>query len=342
MNAFGLDIGTTSLKIVWLNHGKNGIFLKSCLTTVTPSKGMFSESPFDQEAMAEAIQKLVVEAKITTRNVNIALPENQVFTKVIEMPVLSDKELASAIYWEAEQHIPAPLATMTIDYKVLRRSTGNDASSKMQVLLVGAPTALLTRYQQIISLTGLSIVSVETEILSVIRSLVPQKADAVLLIVNIGALGTSIAIMQNGVVVFTYSIALGGVAMDRAIASNFGFTMTQAEEYKKVYGINDQNLGGKISQVLEPILMTMVNEIKKAFAYYGEKYKNESPITQILVTGGSSLLPGLDRFFVKHIGVETVIGNPWKALAIAGVPDGLLEQGPRFSVGVGLALRENE
>lgn len=342
MNAFGLDIGTTSLKIVWLNQGKNGISLKSCLTTVTPAKGMFSESPFDQEAMAEAIQKLVVEAKITTRNVNIALPENQVFTKVIEMPVLSDKELASAIYWEAEQHIPAPLATMTLDYKVLRRQTGTEVSSKMQVLLVGAPTALLTRYQQIISLTGLSIAAVETEILSVIRSLVPQKADAVLLIVNIGALGTSLAIMQNGIIVFTYSISLGGVAMDRAIASNFGFTMTQAEEYKKVYGINDQNLGGKISQILEPILMTMVNEIKKAFAYYAEKYKNESPITQILVTGGSSLLPGLDRFFVKHTGVETVIGNPWKALAIAGVPEGLLEQGPRFSVGVGLALRENE
>lgn len=342
MKTFGLDIGATSLKIVWLNHGKNGIFLKSCLTTVTPAKGMFSESPFDQEAMAEAIQRLVVESKITTRNVNIALPENQVFTKVIEMPALSDKELSSAIYWEAEQHIPAPLETMTIDYKVLRRNSGNEVNAKMQVLLVAAPIALINRYQQIISLTGLTINAVETEILSVIRSLVPDKENSVILIVNIGALGTSFAIMQNGIVVFTYSVSLGGVAMDRAIASNFGFTMSQAEEYKKVYGLNDQNLGGKISQVLEPILMSMVTEIKKAFAYYGQKYKNETPISQILVTGGSALLPGLDRFFVKHCGIETVIGNPWKALSIAGVPDGLLEQGPRFSVGVGLALRENE
>ena len=342
MNAFGLDIGATSLKIVWLNRGKNGIFLKSCLTTVTPARGMFSESPLDQELMAEAIQKLVVEAKIASKNVNIALPENQVFTKVIEMPVLSDKELSSAIYWEAEQHIPAPLPTMTIDYKVLRRQSETSVQSKMQVLLVGAPTALINRYQQILSLTGLSINSVETEILSVIRSLVPDKANSVTLILNIGALGSSLAIMQNGVVVFTYSIALGGVAMDRAIASNFGFTMPQAEEYKKVYGINDQNLGGKISQVLEPILMSLVTEVKKAFAYYGEKYKNESPISQILLTGGSSLLPGLDRFFVQHCGVETVVGNPWKVRSIAGVPDGLLEQGPRFSVGVGLALREDE
>lgn len=341
MKTFGLDIGSTSLKIVWLNRGKNGIFLKSCLTTVAPARGLFSESPFDQEAMAEAIQKVVVEAKISTRNVNIALPENQVFTKVIEMPVLSDKELSSAIYWEAEQHIPAPLQTMTIDYKVLRRQNSNEVNAKMQVLLVGAPTSLINRYQHIISLTGLSINAVETEILSVMRSLVIDQ-EKVILVVNIGTLGTSIAIMQNGIVVFTYSISLGGAAMDRAIASSFGFTMPQAEEYKKVYGLNDQNLGGKITQVLEPILMSMVTEVKKAFAYYEQKYKNESPISQIIITGGTAMLPGLDRFFVQHCGVETTIGNPWKTHAIAGVPQGLLEQGPRFSVGVGLALRDYE
>ncbi len=342
MKVFGLDIGATSLKIVWLDRNKNKISLKSCLTTVTPAKGMFSESVADQEVMAQAIQRLVVESKISTRNINIALPENQVFTKVIEMPKLSDKELASAIYWEAEQHIPAPLETMTIDYKILRRGGEKELNSKMQVLLVGAPISLINRYQQIIGLTGLNINAVETEILSVIRSLVVSKNNSVNLIVNIGALGTSFAILQNGVVIFTYSIALGGSAMDRAIASNFGFTISQAEEYKKAYGLNDQNLGGKISQILQPILMSIVTEIKKAFVYYGQKYKNESPISQIIITGGSSMLPGIDRFLVQHCGIETVIGNPWKSLSVSGVPAGLLEQGPRFSVAVGLALRENE
>lgn len=338
----GLDIGATSMKIVSLVKQRSVYVLKSCLMTVTPAKGMYSESPFDQEAMAQAIQRLVVDAKVSTKNVNLALPENQVFTKVIEMPELSDKELSSAIYWEAEQHIPAPLNTMAIDYKVVRRGVNNELSPKMQVLLVGAPSALVHRYQQIIEMTGLSISSIETEIISVIRAIVPPNSESVVLIINIGALSTSLAIVQGGTVIFTYSVPLAGAAMDRAIASNFGFTPAQAEEYKKTYGINDQSLGGKISQALNPILMSMLTEVKKALAYYSDKYKNDAPITQIILTGGSSMLPGMDLFFVKNTGIETIIGNPWKIMPMDGVTPDLIEQGPRFSVAIGLAMREDE
>jgi len=258
MNVFGLDIGATSMKLIWLQKNRSGFQLKSCLMTVTPAKGLYSESPFDQQAIAQAISRLVVDAKVTTKNVNLALPENQVFTKVIEMPELSDKELSSAIYWEAEQQIPAPLNTMSIDYKVVRRNVNNEISPKMQVLLVGAPTVLVHRYQQIIEMTGLSIAAVETEIISIVRALVPANTNAVILVINLGALSTSMAIVQSGTIVFTYTVPLGGAAMDRAIASNFGFTPQQAEEYKKTYGLNDQNLGGKISTTLQPILMSIL------------------------------------------------------------------------------------
>ncbi len=342
MNTIGLDIGATSMKLVSLTKDKKGITLQSCLTTITPAKGMMSESAFDQQEMAQAIQRLMVDAKVSSPYVNVALPENQVFTKVIDMPILSDKELSSAIYWEAEQHIPAPLPTMTIDYKVLQRNESNQVNPKMQVLLVGAPTSVVRRYQSILEMAGLSINVVETEMISVIRALAPQNNSNVYLIVNIGALSTSIAIIQNGILIFSYTISLGGLAMDRAIASSFGFTPSQAEEYKKVYGIADQSLGGKISQVLDPILSSMLSEIKKALAYYTEKNKSENPINQIILSGGSSLLPGLDIFFVKNCGIETVIGNPWKNIAVQSVPEALIDQGPRFSVSIGLAMRENE
>lgn len=342
MSAFGLDIGATSMKLISLQRQRNGLSLKSCLMTVTPAKGLFSESSFDQEAMAQAIQRLMIDAKITTKNVNLALPENQVFTKVIEMPELSDKELSSAIYWEAEQHIPAPLDTMAIDYKVVRRNSSNEVSPKMQVLLVGAPKAMVHRYQQIIEIAGLSINAIETEIISVVRSLIPSNTNSVIFIVNIGALSTSIAIVQGDTIVFTYAIPLGGAAMDRAIASNFGFSPAQAEEYKKTYGINDQSLGGKLSVALQPVLMSMLTEVKKALAYYTDKYRNDAPISQIVLTGGGSLLPGIDLFFVKNTSIETVLGNPWKINAIEGITPDVLNQGPRFSVAVGLAMRSDE
>src|SRR5256885_1007854 len=107
-NLFGLDIGTNTLKAVWLNRVGTGFEFNACSVLPTPAKGMYSESQLDEEEMVKAIKKAVSDAKITTPYANIALPEGQVYTRVIEMPVLSDKELSTAIYWEAEQYIPIP------------------------------------------------------------------------------------------------------------------------------------------------------------------------------------------------------------------------------------------
>ena len=120
--SFGLDIGITSIKAVWLSYDKNGFSLNSTAMLPSPSKGMLSQSPLDEEEMANSIRKTVDKAKITTKNANVALAENQVYTKVIEMPMLSDKELALAIQWEAEQYIPIPLSDVSLAWIVLNLS----------------------------------------------------------------------------------------------------------------------------------------------------------------------------------------------------------------------------
>ena len=339
---FGLDIGITTMRVSWLAVDKKNIKYLSSLSAATPQKGMTSESPFDHQEMAAAINKLVIDAKIATNNVSVALPESKVYTKVIDMPNLSEKELSSAIYWEAEQYIPAPLDTMTLDWSILKRPKSGDTATKMQVLLVAAPITIIKRYQTILELAGLSIAGIETEILSVIRSVVADESFPTTLIMNIGALSTSLSIVQNGSVVFTYIIPLGGIALTRAIASDFGFALPQAEEYKKIYGLMDKDFGGKISNAIQPVLSSMAVEVKKAINFYTDKYKNESPIVQLLLTGGSASLAGIGSYFVQNVGVETVIANPWKMLNIQGVPADMETRGPEFAVSIGLALKDYE
>lgn len=337
--AFGLDIGTSTIKAVWLAKEEHGFFLQSALTIPAPSKGMTSESPLDQEELAKAIRVLISEAKISTRYVNIALPENQVYTKVIETPVLSDKELASAIYWEAEQHIPVPLPTVTLDYKVLFRPESKESGKMMQVLLVGAPTALIEKYEKITGLAGLSINAIETELISLTRSLIVEEKFPATLIVSIGAVSTSLAIVHSGVLVFAYSLPTGGVALSRAIAADFGFAITQAEQYKKAYGLADSAVGGKIGKVTEPILSSIVTEIKKALSFYSGKYPDD-PMKQIILAGGSAKFPGLATYCTSNTGIETAIANPWKLLVAQEVPKDIIENAPEYTVAAGLAMRE--
>lgn len=341
-NSFGLDIGTTAIRVAWFNREQNALEYVSSFAGPPPTPGILSESPLDQQEMAQFINKYVTQAKVTTNSVNIALPENQVFTKVIDMPVLSDKELANAIFWEAEQYIPAQLDTMSLDWSVLHNTSEGMPNQRMQVLLVAAPLQLIKRYQTILELAGLSIAAIETEVLSVIRSMVQTTNFPTSLILHIGSLGTSLILVRRGMMIFNYSIPLGGIAMTRGIAADFGFSPAQAEEYKKTYGLSDKNFGGKVGKAIEPILVEILSEVKKAMSFYSEKYKNDSPISQILLSGGGAMLPGIDLYFAQQIGLETVIANPWKLLNIQKVPAELQVRGPEYGVAIGLALKEYE
>lgn len=340
--AFGLDIGATSIKLVWLDGKKGAFILKAALISPAPAHGMMSESALDTEEMAQALAKSVKDAGVDTKLVNVALPENQVYTKVLEMPVISDRELASAIYWEAEQYIPVPLQNITLVWNVLKRPNTATDGDKMQVLMVGAPTLLVNKYQKILQMAGFSVNSMETEILATLRSLVLDETFPTSLIVNIGAISTSFAIVRNGVMVFTYSMSIGGAAINRAIATDFGLTPQQAEEYKRVYGISQKSLGGKIGRATEPILNSILSEIKKSIAFYSQKYKDDSPIRQIILSGGTAKLPGIEIFFANNSGIETAIANPWKVLASQQMPKEILDNASDYTIAVGLAMKDYE
>lgn len=340
---FGLDIGVTSMKAVLLSEEKNVFSLAAIVQAPTPTKGMLSESPFDQEAMAQAIKQMVASGKITTPYVNIALPDSQVYTRVVEMPLLSDAELSSAIYWDAEQYIPLPLSTVTLDWSILEKPDKPSEGGKMQVLLVGAPTMLLNKYQKILTMAGLTINVVETEILSTIRPLLRDHTPSSI-VVHIGDLSTSFAIIKNGTIVFSYSVATGGIALTRAIAGDFGVGVVQAAEYKNTYGIMQQGAGGKIGKSTEPILMSIVTEIKKALTFYAEKYGTGALIQQIILSGGDARLPGIDLFFAQNCGIETVIANPFRQLSIdtTAIPKEIIDKAPDFTIGFGLSMRNYE
>ncbi|HZQ29659.1 MAG TPA: type IV pilus assembly protein PilM [Patescibacteria group bacterium] len=338
-SAIGLDIGATTIKLVSLDKKNDGFSLRAVTMIPTPPKGMLSESPLDEEEMANAIRKAVTSSGSDSKSVNIALPENQVYTKVLEMPVLSDRELKSAIFWEAEQYIPVPLTNITLTWNVLQRPTKATPTDKMQVLMVGAPTLLINKYQKIITMAGFSISAMETEILSSVRALISGQNPPTI-VVNIGGVSTSIAIVRGNVLVLTYTMSVGGTALSRAIATDLGFSPEQAENYKKSYGVSDQVLGGKIGQATSPILGSIVTEIKKTIAFYLQKYKDQ-PISQIILSGGTANLPGIDAFFAQNCGIETVIANPWKVLA-SPPPKEVLDTASDFVIAVGLAMRSYE
>ena len=335
---FGLDIGTTSIKVASIKNVAGVLTLESIAVAPSSARGIVSESLIDLQTLADVIKQMLTSANIKTNRVALSIPESQVYTRVIEMPELSDQELTAALKFEMEQYIPLPLDKVKTDWQVLGRSD-NEGQKTMDVMLVAAPLQTLQKYEKVMEMIGLTAEVIETEIISVHRSLFPliDKVEPNIL-VHIGATTTGIAIVKSGTIKMVVSVAAGGLAISRAIAVDLGIDVAQADSYKKAYGLNKDAFEGKIGRALSPILESIIGDIRKATLLFKEKNNSES-IKQIILSGGTALLPGIDAYFTNALGTQLVLGSAFSANNIGNVPNELQIEGPSYNVVVGLAVR---
>lgn len=331
-----MDIGSKTIKIVELDKQGNNWNLKA--SGVVGYSGKSPEHIEDEReftALSQVIKKLCKDAKISKREVAIALPESQVFTRTIKFPLLTDQEIASAVKWEAEQYIPIPVSEAVVQHKILER---NEKSSPPQVnvLLIAAPQALVEKYIKAVQMAGLNPIIVESELMSLVRALAPQ--DQIVMLLDFGARSTDIAIAKNGNLFFSRSIPTAGDAFTRAVAQNLGIEVQQAEEYKKTYGLSSNQLEGKIKAALDPVINMVVDEVKKSIHFYQTEEKGELP-KSIIVSGGTAGMPDVISALSKNLNMEVVMGNPFAKVVLSpDVYKSIANYAPLYSIAVGLAL----
>lgn len=334
----GIDIGTKTIKLVEIQKQGNSYSLTSSGIvgfTGNPVEKIVDDK--DLSAVAQIIKKLYKETGVESRDVVLSIPEQGAFTRTIAFPLLTDAEIASAVKWELEQYIPIPANEAISQHVILER---NEKSSPPQVtvLLVAAPRVLVEKYTRVVTLAGLNPVAVETELLALTRALSPP--DKTILLLDLGASSTDIAISRNGLLSFSRSIPIAGDVFTRAVSQNLGITLVQGEEYKRTYGMAANQLEGKIKAALDPVLRLIVDEIKKAINFYQTEQKAEPP-SGVLVSGGGSGMPQLINSLTGLLGLEVSIANPFSRLTVdPETAQKLAPYMPLYSVAVGLALRE--
>jgi len=335
--SFGLDIGSHSLKIIQCQKRGQYYFLTAWGECQTPIPTETTAAR-DKIVLAEVIKKLVKDSKITAKEVVVALPESQVYSRIIQLPQLTDAELASVIEFEAEQYIPVPLDQVQVEFLVLNKPPAGAPSAKMDVLLIAAQKKAINDLSYILELADLVPQVLETEMLAVSRVLT-SYADTSLL-VNIGKNSTDLAIVKGKELKFVYSFPTGGQALTRVVSQQLGLDLAQAEEYKKAYGLDKNVLEGKVAQALLSAMDQITAQIQKTIQFYLQKNAALENIVRVVLAGGTALMPGLAAYLTGKIGLETVLANPFAYFDKSqDFPKELLTGSARFATSVGLALR---
>lgn len=340
MSALGLDLGTTSFKLIELAKSRQGFLLKHVGIAANPLGTIQVDNRGQRLRLAETIKKLISETKTKQDRIRINLAENQAFTRIIFMPLMSDAELASAMNWEVEEHIPIPLADVQIDWSVISRPLKGASGEKMAILLIAAKKQAVNQLVGLIAETGLELVGIETTLTAAVRSLV-KPADPPTLLIHIGASSSDFAVSYGGDIHLVHSINAAGATLTRAVAGDLGLAIPQAESYKRTYGLNGNLLEGKVKNSLMAVFQSILDEAKKVINSF-ESGSKGLKIDRALLSGGTALMPEIVASAAQSLNLaEVQLADPL-ADCLPEKNVTIPAEKPVYTVAVGLAQRDGK
>jgi len=388
----GIDIGTSAIKIIELEKESGRFALKNygffefksasgtssatesksskTANTIQPARQGHSSGPDKQVQnilrlpdgeIIWGIKEVLKKAKIKSTDIVASIPAFSTFATVIELPYISEQDLAKALPFEARKYIPVPLSEVVLDWSIIdiprpaaevdgsvepRGQTGRTQRTTtsalgrpttVEVFLAAVPRDETEKYQRIMRGAGLNLRALELENSALTRSLLGNDLSPTV-IVNIGGRSTSIVVVNKGYEHLSLNYEVGGFEITRSIARSLNVSLEKAEELKKKFGIKetDENV---INSAMKSLVDMMVFETRKAITNY-EETRNQK-ISKVLLVGGLTNMPNFANYFQQKLGREIQMGN---ALARIVYPQTLSpivqELSSTFAVATGLAMRE--
>ncbi len=309
----GIDMGSFSIKIVELEKKDERLHLTNYALAQTRDEAVFNIGELRDAEVAEILKTLLDQAEIKSRQASISLSVDKTFSTIMELPSMSEKELAAAIPYEAQKYVPVPLEEVVLDWSVIEVNLKEKASaapnqnpteapvivdetSGIQVLLVAVPKDIINKIARIAKMAGLELAALEQEAFSLVRSLIGNDKN-IYMIVDLGRKGVDLIVVDQGFIRLSHNL----------------------ESVNK-----------------EIILM----EIDRVVNIYQMRYNKK--VGTCLLTGGRAGEKELFDFLSGKLKIPVKIGDPFARLAHeAALEPVLKELGPQMAVAAGLAMRDN-
>lgn len=335
---FGLDIGTTAIRVVQLNgSGDNKVLARYGYMPIEPNIAN-SDAAADRQKVAKSVTELVRATGISARNVAVGLPAQRVFTTVVDIDRLSQNEIAQSIQLQADSLIPTPMADSKIDWAVVGDSPADP--NKVEVLLSSVVNDYVEARLDMLETIGLNVIAFEPDTMAITRSLVPPNVNGMHVLLDIGSQSTDLVACMGGAPRLTRSIPTGLQAILKAAMQNLNIDANQAEQFVTKFGLSKDKLEGQIYNSIIGTVDVLATEIEKSIKFVASRYPN-NPVERIIVTGGASTLPEFPLYIANKFGVSVEIGNAWRNVSFpAEKQNELLSISNHFSVAVGLAERK--
>jgi type IV pilus assembly protein PilM len=339
----GLDIGSSAVKAIELKKSGRGYKVTAIGVEPVPPDSIVDGAIIDAGAVTDAVRRLLGSARFKAKDVVASLSGSSVIVKKINLPVMSEADLADSIQWEAEQYIPFDIQDVNLDYQILTPAT--ERQGTMDVLLVAAKKDKIADYTGVVSAVGRKTVVVDVDAFALQNAFETNYADdasKVVALVNAGASAININLVSGGTSLFTRDVGIGGNAFTEAVQKELGLPFDGAEDAKRglpVEGVRPEDVRPVLHAVMENVLL----EIEKTFDFFKATSASDR-IDRIVVSGGASMVEDFEGALRERMGTEVERFDPFRNVPIdpAALQGGnAADYAPVCAVALGLALRKD-
>ena len=342
-STLGIDIGTTSIKVVSLSRTKEGVRMENygileTLGYLERANSALQTSTLKLSEMeVSGYLSLLLKRMGTKENRAVmSIPSFSAFTTLIEIPASSEREIKNIMEFQAKQYVPLPITEVTLDWQKVGERT-KDGGVKMQVLLVAIVNEQLARYRAICKQAGLVLKGVEVEGMSLARAL-GSGTETPTLLIDIGSRSTGLYVVERGLLKYAGQSDFSGGSLTQSLATGLNISMLRAEQIKKQRGLTGSGGERELSTLMEVMLDVILKEALRIKEKYESTYK-EAVGSAVLAGGGASLL-GIEEYFGARMGMPVAKANPFVAV---GCPSEVAplksDLGSHLGVAIGLAQK---
>ncbi len=340
-NVVGLDIGSSSIKLLELAEMKGGYQLRNFGIAPLPPEAIVDGALMDSVTIVDSIKGLAGALRIKTKDVVTSVSGHSVIVKKINIPTMTEDELEESIQWEAERYIPFDINDVNIDFQILGPTEGSE--ELMDMVLVAAKKDIINDYLSVIIEAGFNPVIVDIDsfaLENMFEANYPVARNEVIALANIGASVANINILRGGISSFTRDIFTGGNAITEEIQRQLNVDFDEAETLK-LGNRMDETSQKVVQDALKSALNSLATEIAKSLDFFRSTSSHEK-VDKLVLSGGCAKINGIENVIEQQAGIPVEIVNPFKEIDCSKRDldvDYLKEIEPIMAVSVGLALR---
>ncbi len=323
----GIDVGTATTKIVVLQKYNNEVVVLETIVINNREEDLFTE-----QEISGRIAAILEAGNFSDEETILGLPHHYGLTQLVDFPPGSEKRLDELVSYEAGQ-----IAGLSGEEFI------NDFAAQQPFYRYKLPVAICLCREELIRHrvtaledAALNLSDITLEGIGLANAFLYVEPEArnrneVLLMLDIGAVNSTMILLMKGQVFYTASIPFGGDMFTDALSQHLQVSQEEAESVK----YNSRILVSDLNSPLTATARALSAEIQGSLEQWKMQAQAEDDpdlkVAEIYLCGGGSLLSGIDEFF------QTVYEVPVRRLTVTHQQE--LQEAALYPIAYGLALQ---